>query len=74
MEGVDKGLVETIDVVVVGRADYGGEGHLGLREENFRILGGGNGADDEEGAQGLARRLSWMKKLKLVKSAEGRHG
>ena len=74
MEGVDEGLIEALDVVVVGRARDGGGGRLGLREEIFHILGGGHGADDEEGGKGLARRSSWVKKLKLVNSAEGRHG
>ena len=46
MEGVDKGLVEALDVFIVGRDDNGGEGCLGLREEIFRILGGGHGAND----------------------------
>ena len=58
MEGVDKGLVEALDVFIVGRDDNGGEGCLGLREEIFRIFRGGHGADNEEGAQGLERRSS----------------
>ena len=64
LEGVDKGLLEALDVVIVGRADDGGKGRLGLREEIFLILGGVHGADYEEGAQGLARQPSWVKKLK----------
>ena len=54
LECVDKGLVEAFDVFVVGRADNGGEGRLGLCEEIFLVLRGGHGSDDEgdeEGAQ-----------------------
>ena len=54
LESVDGGLVEAIDVVVVGCADDGGKGRLGFREEIFCVLGGGRCADAEEmGAQGL---------------------
>ena len=74
LEGAEKGLVEALDVVIVGRSNNGDEGCLGLREEIFFILGGGHGANDEEGEQGLARRPSWVKKLKGVKSIEERHG
>ena len=74
LEGVDKGLVEALDFVIVGRTNDGGEGCLGLREEIFCILGDGHGADDKEGEQGLARGSSWVKKLELVKSIEERHG
>ena len=63
LEGVDKGLVEALDVVVIGRANDGGKGCLGIREEIFRIFRGGHGADNEEGAQGLERRSSWVKIL-----------
>ena len=45
MECVDKRLVEVLDVVVVRRANDGGEGRLGLREEIFRVLGGSHGYD-----------------------------
>ena len=54
LECVDVGLGEAFDVVVVGRTDNRGEGSLGLREEIFRILGGGHGSGDggdEEGVQ-----------------------
>ena len=54
LEGVDKGLVEALDIVVVGRDEDGGEGCLGFREGIFCVLGGGHCADDEAGAQGLA--------------------
>ena len=64
LEGVDKGLVEALDVIIVGRADDGGEGRLGLCEDIFHIFGGVHGADNEEGAQGLARQVSWVKNLK----------
>ena len=63
LEGVDKVLVEALDVVFVGPADDGGEGRLCLREEIFRILGCGHGADDKEGSQRLARLSSWVKSL-----------
>ena len=56
LEDVDEGLIEAINVVVVGSADDGGEGRLEFREEIFCVLGGGHCADDEEaGVQGLAR-------------------
>ena len=54
LEGVDKGLVEALDIVVVGRDEDGGEGLLGFREGIFCVLGGSHCADDEAGAQGLA--------------------
>ena len=63
LEGVDEGLVEELDVVVFGRANNGRKGRLGLHKEIFRILGGGHGADDEEGVQGLVRQSSWVKIL-----------
>ena len=56
LESVDEGLVELLDVVVVGRADDRGEGRLSFCEEIFSVLGGGHCADDKETrAQGLAR-------------------
>ena len=64
LKGVDEGLVEALDIVVVGRADDGGEGCLGLRKEIFRILVGAHGDNKKKGAQGLAWRSSWVKKLK----------
>ena len=54
LECVEEVLIEAFDIVVVGRADNGGESCLVLREELFRILWGDHGSDDEgdkEGAQ-----------------------
>ena len=47
MQCVDERLVEALDVVVIRRADNRGEGHLGLREEIFRVFGGSHGSDRE---------------------------
>ena len=56
LESVDKGFVDPLDVVVVGRANDGGKGRLCFREEIFYFLGGGHCVDYEEtGEQGLAR-------------------
>ena len=63
LEDVDEGLIEVLEVVGVERTDDKDEGRLGLCEEIFCILGGGHGADNEEGVQGLARRSSWEKSL-----------
>ena len=51
LECVDERLVEAFDVVVVWRANDGGDGRLGLREEIFCVLRGCHGSDskgDEE--------------------------
>ena len=48
LKSVDEGLVEAIDVVVIGRANNWGEGSLGLRKEIFCVLGGGHCTDDKE--------------------------
>ena len=42
LQGVDKRLVETLDIVVVRRAGNGGEGCLSLREEVLGNLGSGH--------------------------------
>ena len=41
LQVVDKRLVETLDIVVVWRADDGGEGCLNLRKEVLGKLGSG---------------------------------
>ena len=53
LECVDKGLVEAFDVVVVGRANNGGEGRLVLRGEIFCVIGGGHGSDNKGNEEGL---------------------
>ena len=53
LECVDEGLVEAFDVVVVGRANNGGKGRLGLREELFCVLGCGHGSDNEGDKDGV---------------------
>ena len=47
MECVDERLVEALDVVIVRRANNGGEGRLGLCKEIFCALGGSHGSDWE---------------------------
>ena len=42
LQGVDLRIVEALDVVIVWRADDGGEGCLSLREEILGDLGSGH--------------------------------
>ena len=56
LESVDEGFIMFLEVVVVGRANDGGKGLLGFREETFSVLRVVHFTDDEEkGAQGLVR-------------------
>ena len=45
LEYIDELLVEAFDIVIVQRADNGGEGPLGLCEGIFCVLGGIHGSD-----------------------------
>ena len=72
MQCVDERLVEALDVVVVRRADDGGEGRLGLREEIFRVLGGSRGSDregDVPTARAMGRERSGERRERTVVSA-----
>ena len=54
LDSVDEGFVEPLDVIIVRRADDGGEGRLGFCEEIVCVLGSGHCSDDElTGVQGL---------------------
>ena len=72
MECVDKRLVEALDVLVVWRADDGGEGRLGLRKEISCVLGGSNGSDGKGGvptARATGRECSSERGDRAVVSA-----
>ena len=47
LECIYEGFVEAFDIVILGCAENGGKGRLGLRQEIFCVLGGGRGSDDE---------------------------